>query len=145
MLDEPTAGVDAASQDAFADALRRFVAGGVTVVLVAHELGPLEPLVTRAVVVHDGRIVHDGAVPEPAGHHAEPGHDHVHPHAPADLPPGAHERATPTVGLAAPTRVRRRRELLQYDFMVRALIGALLIGLTAPALRRSTWCSAGCR
>jgi zinc transport system ATP-binding protein len=81
ILDEPTAGVDAASQEAFADALRRFVADGGTAVLVAHELGPLHPLIDRAVVVHHGLIAHDGAVPQPAGHHAEPDHDHVHPHA----------------------------------------------------------------
>jgi zinc transport system ATP-binding protein len=87
VLDEPTAGVDAASQEAFAGALRGFVDGGGTVLLVAHELGPLRPLVDRAVVVHGGRIAHDGPVPEPAGHHAEPGHDHVHPHCP-DEPVG---------------------------------------------------------
>ncbi|MEH0973861.1 metal ABC transporter ATP-binding protein [Micromonospora sp. CPCC 205546] len=87
VLDEPTAGVDAASQEAFAGALHTFVAGGGTVLLVAHELGPLRPLITRAVVVHQGGICHDGAVPEPAGHHAEPGHDHVHPHGP-DEPAG---------------------------------------------------------
>lgn len=86
VLDEPTAGVDAKSQEAFADALRSFVAHGGTVLLVAHELGPLQPVITRAVVVHDGVIAHDGAVPHPAGHHAEPGHDHVHPHAPQDPP-----------------------------------------------------------
>jgi zinc transport system ATP-binding protein len=83
VLDEPTAGVDAASQAAFARALERFAAGGGTVLLVAHELGPLEPLVSRAVVVHDGRIAHDGPVPVPTGEHARPDHDHVHPHAPA--------------------------------------------------------------
>ncbi len=84
VLDEPTAGVDSASQEAFAEALRGFVDGGGTVLLVAHELGPLRPLVTRAVVVHNGHIRHDGTIPEPTGHHALPGHDHVHPHAPAD-------------------------------------------------------------
>ncbi|MGH3714648.1 MAG: metal ABC transporter ATP-binding protein [Micromonosporaceae bacterium] len=82
VLDEPTAGVDVTSQVSFAAALRRFADGGGTIVLVAHELGPLEPLVGRAVVLHHGEVVHDGAVPEPAGHHATPGHDHVHPHAP---------------------------------------------------------------
>jgi zinc transport system ATP-binding protein len=87
VLDEPTAGVDAASQDAFAEALAAFVRDGGTVLLVAHELGPLEALVSRAVVLHHGEVVHDGAVPAPAGHHAAPGHDHVHPHAP-DEPPG---------------------------------------------------------
>jgi len=84
VLDEPTAGVDAVSQEAFAAALGTFVDAGGSVLLVAHELGPLRPLISRAVVVHDGHIAHDGAVPEPAGHHAEPDHDHVHPHAPAE-------------------------------------------------------------
>jgi len=84
VLDEPTAGVDAASQDAFAEALRRFAAAGGTILLVAHELGPIAPLIDKAVVVHHGRIAYEGAVPEPAGHHAEPGHDHVHPHAEAE-------------------------------------------------------------
>jgi zinc transport system ATP-binding protein len=84
VLDEPTAGVDAASQEAFAEALKRFAGQGGTVLLVAHELGPLRPLITRAVVVHHGSIIHNGAVPEPAGHHAEPGHDHVHPHGPVE-------------------------------------------------------------
>jgi len=81
VLDEPTAGVDAASQEAFAAALGRFAGGGGTIVLVAHELGPLRPLIDRAVVVHEGRIAHQGTPPEPAGHHADPDHDHVHPHA----------------------------------------------------------------
>jgi zinc transport system ATP-binding protein len=87
VLDEPTAGVDAASQVAFAAAVRGFVAAGGSVLLVAHELGPLEPSVDRAVVLHGGRVAHDGAVPEPAGYHARPGHDHVHPHARQE-PPG---------------------------------------------------------
>ncbi|MGE5830709.1 MAG: metal ABC transporter ATP-binding protein [Micromonosporaceae bacterium] len=81
ILDEPTAGVDAASQEAFAGALSRFTTSAGTVLLVAHELGPLQALVSRAVVLHQGAIVHDGDVPAPAGHHAAPHHDHVHPHA----------------------------------------------------------------
>jgi zinc transport system ATP-binding protein len=86
ILDEPTAGVDAGSQEAFARTLTRFQRRGGTVLLVAHELGPLGPLIDRALVVHDGRIAYSGAVPEPAGHHAEPGHDHVHPHAVQEQP-----------------------------------------------------------
>jgi zinc transport system ATP-binding protein len=87
VLDEPTAGVDAASQAAFTEALADFLGTGGTALLVAHELGPLAALISRAVVVHHGEIAHDGPVPEPAGHHAEPGHDHVHPHGP-DEPAG---------------------------------------------------------
>jgi zinc transport system ATP-binding protein len=81
VLDEPTAGVDAASQEAFAAALGAFAAAGGTILLVAHELGPLRPLIDRAVVVHEGRIAYEGVPPEPAGHHADPDHDHLHPHA----------------------------------------------------------------
>ncbi|MFI5933036.1 metal ABC transporter ATP-binding protein [Actinoplanes sp. NPDC051494] len=86
VLDEPTAGVDSASQEAFAGVLGRFAARGGTILLVAHELGPIEPLIDKAVVVHDGRIAYEGKVPEPAGHHATAGHDHVHPHAEPERP-----------------------------------------------------------
>ncbi len=61
VLDEPTAGVDVQSQQAFADALRTLVGRGSTIVLVAHELGPLGPLVDRALVMRDGRVAYDGA------------------------------------------------------------------------------------
>jgi zinc transport system ATP-binding protein len=86
VMDEPTAGVDARSQQTLAETLRELVAQGRTVVLVAHELGPLEPLITRSVVLDQGRIVHEGRPPSPTGDCARPGHDHVHPHAPASGP-----------------------------------------------------------
>lgn len=81
IMDEPMAGVDLASQEVLANALRAQVARGATVLLVLHELGPLEPLIDRAVVLRDGCVVHDGPPPEAVGQHALPGHDHVHPHA----------------------------------------------------------------
>ncbi len=99
ILDEPTAGVDAASQEAFAATLASFRTRGGTALLVAHELGPLTPLIDKAVVVHSGRIAYEGGVPEPAGHHAEPGHDHVHPHA-AEEPSGI--CVSPTDRMPAP-------------------------------------------
>nr|WP_262387165.1 metal ABC transporter ATP-binding protein [Streptomyces sp. TRM49041] len=85
IMDEPMAGVDLASQEVLAATLREQVANGTTVLLVLHELGPLEPLIDRAVVLRDGCVVHDGPPPEAVGQHALPGHDHVHPHA-ADEP-----------------------------------------------------------
>ncbi|MER7109694.1 metal ABC transporter ATP-binding protein [Streptomyces sp. NPDC000229] len=85
IMDEPMAGVDLASQEILASTLREQVAGGATVLLVLHELGPLEPLIDRAVVLRDGCVVHDGPPPRAVGQHALPGHDHVHPHA-ADEP-----------------------------------------------------------
>ncbi|MFG2759899.1 metal ABC transporter ATP-binding protein [Streptomyces wuyuanensis] len=85
IMDEPMAGVDLASQEILAGTLREQVAAGTTVLLVLHELGPLEPLIDRAVVLRDGCVVHDGPPPRAVGQHALPGHDHVHPHA-ADEP-----------------------------------------------------------
>jgi zinc transport system ATP-binding protein len=86
IMDEPMAGVDLASQRILADTLREQVAAGATVLLVLHELGPLEPLIDRAVVLRDGCVTHDGAPPQALGQHALPGHDHVHPHADTAAP-----------------------------------------------------------
>jgi zinc transport system ATP-binding protein len=87
VLDEPTAGVDLVSQVAFAETLRRLVDRGVTIMLVAHELGPLADLIGRAVVMRDGRVAYDGP---PLASFAEAGHDHHHPdltHTPVHAPP----------------------------------------------------------
>ncbi|MFC6510041.1 metal ABC transporter ATP-binding protein [Promicromonospora citrea] len=81
ILDEPVAGVDVASQEAFAATMRRLVDDGLTVLVVLHELGELEPLVTRAVVLGHGKVVHDGAPPRPREDHDRAGHRHQHPHA----------------------------------------------------------------
>ena len=80
VLDEPTAGVDADSQDTLAGALGHLSQAGGSVVLVAHELGPLAALIGRAVVLSHGRVVSDGPPPQPEGHHADPRHVHIHPH-----------------------------------------------------------------
>ncbi|MFG1626663.1 metal ABC transporter ATP-binding protein [Kribbella sp. NPDC049227] len=72
VLDEPTAGVDVASQQIFADAIRDRVARGTTVVMVSHDLGPMDALIDRSVVLRRGRIVYDGPP------HASQTHAHVH-------------------------------------------------------------------
>ena len=77
VLDEPTAGVDVQSQEAFAAALHGLVGRGATIVLVAHELGPLADLVARAVVMRDGRLVYDGP---PLAAFTEADHVHHHDH-----------------------------------------------------------------
>jgi zinc transport system ATP-binding protein len=85
VLDEPTAGVDRESQEALAGTLRLLSERGRGVVLVTHHLGPLAPLVDRAVVLDAGRVVHDGPAPTsgmPTGdEHAD---DHHHHDEPAD-------------------------------------------------------------
>lgn len=93
VMDEPMAGVDAENQRALARAIARLREQGSTVVLVLHELGPLENVIERAVVLEHGRPVHDGAPPEATGECARPGHEHQHPHPdPNDPDP----RAAPT-------------------------------------------------
>ena len=78
LLDEPTAGVDLANQQALASTLAELGTRGSTIVLVAHELGPLAPLVSRAVLMRDGRIVSDGP---PLADHGLPHAHHHHEHA----------------------------------------------------------------
>ena len=90
VLDEPTAGVDLAHQDAFADIVRGLVERGTTIVLVAHEMGPLAPLIGRTVVMREGRVAYDGA---PLESFQDASHAHAH-HPPAH---GAHVDYAPDV------------------------------------------------
>ncbi len=88
-LDEPMAGVDLAAQQSLAGVLGELKLKGTTVVLVAHELGALAPLVDRAVIMRDGRVIHDGDLPSDhelhdslreSHHHLERPHDDHVPH-----------------------------------------------------------------
>ena len=80
-LDEPTAGVDLPNQQALAETLGVLRSRGATIVLVAHELGPLAPLVERAVVMRDGRLAYDGApLADHEVHHPDFGEAHTHHH-----------------------------------------------------------------
>lgn len=95
IMDEPTAGVDAASQDALAAVLARVSAAGTTLLVVTHETGPLSDVLTRAVVVDHGRIRYDGPLDgaESAGGYGQ--HDHC---GEPDEPVGARYRLDqPTV------------------------------------------------
>lgn len=95
ILDEPTAGVDLPNQLALAETLRTLRVRGATIVAVTHELGPMQPIVDRSVVMRDGRIAYDGEPltdqqvhsPDFGGHAAAIGlaGSHTHHHG-----PGAH-------------------------------------------------------
>ena len=77
VLDEPTTGVDAEAQEAFAallDRLHREL--GVTILYVSHEFGAVEHFVERIVLVRGG-IVFDGNPSELPGVWHDP--SHVHP------------------------------------------------------------------
>ena len=58
VMDEPTAGVDCASQEALAEVLARLADRGTTMLIVTHELGPLTELVDPG-----GRASTPGASP----------------------------------------------------------------------------------
>jgi zinc transport system ATP-binding protein len=83
VLDEPTSGVDLEHQRVLAEVLAGLLAGGTSVLVVLHDVGPLAGLIDRAVVLSDGRVVHDGALGDLGQHHHGFGghghHDHVEP------------------------------------------------------------------
>ena len=79
VMDEPTSGVDHESQESLAELLGGLVNEGASVLLVAHELGPMRPLIDRALVLRHGQVDYDGPVSgvtyeehEQVHHHSEP-------------------------------------------------------------------------
>ena len=80
LLDEPLAGVDSENQEAFAATMASLRDDALTVLVVLHETGPLAPLLSRAVVLRHGRVVHDGAPPQAAPGHDAHDHDDQHEH-----------------------------------------------------------------
>lgn len=64
VMDEPTAGVDAASQRTLVDVLARLAGLGTTLVVVTHEIAPMRRILSRAAVMSAGRLVHDGPAAE---------------------------------------------------------------------------------
>ncbi|MFZ2501824.1 MAG: ATP-binding cassette domain-containing protein [Nocardioides sp.] len=104
-LDEPMAGVDLRVQDKLAEVLADLKSEGATMILVAHELGPLARLVDRTVVMRDGRIAYDGAPLTDHEAHSPAFGEAPHQHGPADShthhhPEHPHEDHAPHV--AAP-------------------------------------------
>jgi zinc transport system ATP-binding protein len=77
VMDEPTSGVDHDNQESLAELIGGLVNEGASVLLVAHELGPMRNLVDRVVVLDEGRVVSTGGVD--AAVHEE--HQQVHHHA----------------------------------------------------------------
>jgi zinc transport system ATP-binding protein len=77
VLDEPTTGVDAESQEAIAELLERLRSAlGMTILYVSHEFGAVERFVERVVLVR-GEIVFDG----PPSQLPDVWHDPSHVHA----------------------------------------------------------------
>jgi zinc transport system ATP-binding protein len=77
VLDEPTTGVDAESQESLAALLAELHSElGVTILYVSHEFGAVESFVQRVVLVRGG-ILFDGAPSELPGVWHDPSHHHA--------------------------------------------------------------------
>jgi len=76
VLDEPTAGVDLEHQRVLADLLAALLSAGTAVLVVLHEIGALRALLDRAIVLSDGRVVHDGPLDELGHQRRGGGHEH---------------------------------------------------------------------
>jgi len=87
IMDEPTAGVDLASQEVLSQVLARLAARGATMLIVTHELRALRGVLSRIIELEGGQIAFDGTSAEhdrwhealaarPDGHDGHDGHDH---------------------------------------------------------------------
>ncbi|MGL5817509.1 MAG: metal ABC transporter ATP-binding protein [Phycicoccus sp.] len=76
LMDEPTAGVDRASQLALSSVMSTMAAAGTGILVVTHELSALHDVVTRVVALDHGHVVFDG----PPADHRGADHNHGHHH-----------------------------------------------------------------
>jgi ABC-2 type transport system ATP-binding protein len=60
VLDEPTEGLDVSGRELVREVVAERRAQGGTVVLISHALAEVERLCDRAVILNEGRVVHDG-------------------------------------------------------------------------------------
>jgi zinc transport system ATP-binding protein len=78
VLDEPTSGVDLEHQQVLTEVLSELMSEGAAVLVVLHDVGSLGDLIDRAVVLSDGRVVHDGTLGGLGQHRRRfGGHEHL--------------------------------------------------------------------
>lgn len=61
ILDEPTAGLDAQSKNRLLNELKRLNKEGTTIIMVTHDMDDAARLARRLIVMHNGRVLADGA------------------------------------------------------------------------------------
>ena len=62
-LDEPTIGLDLIVKERIRDFIKaECIAKGMTVMLTTHDLGDIEELCKRVIIIDDGRIIYDGPI-----------------------------------------------------------------------------------
>ena len=62
LLDEPTIGLDVVAKDRIRGFVRELAAGGTTILLTTHDMGDVERLSDRILVIDHGRLIYDGDV-----------------------------------------------------------------------------------
>ena len=62
ILDEPTRGLDPLLRATFHDLLREYRATGGTILLSSHDLGEVEALCDKVLIIHHGRIIKDTTI-----------------------------------------------------------------------------------
>ena len=62
ILDESTAGVDDSQLIRLREVFSKLTDSGTAIVLITHELGIFEQLTKRALIIEQGRVIHDGEV-----------------------------------------------------------------------------------
>jgi zinc transport system ATP-binding protein len=68
VMDEPFAGVDLATQQRLAELVGSLHDEGMAVLVVLHETEAFASLLSRVVVLREGRVAHDGALESSNGH-----------------------------------------------------------------------------
>jgi len=78
IMDEPTAGVDLASQEVLSQVLARLASRGATMLIVTHELQALHGVLTRIIQVDAGRVSFDGVPADSVGQRHHDRHQRHH-------------------------------------------------------------------
>jgi ABC-2 type transport system ATP-binding protein len=84
-LDEPTIGLDIAVKDEVRAFLRGLVADGVTLMLTTHDLGDIEDVCERLVIIDRGRGIYDGSLTGVKDRYARERTVHAQASAPMDV------------------------------------------------------------
>jgi lipopolysaccharide export system ATP-binding protein len=68
LLDEPLAGIDPRSIDELSQLIRHLAGQNLGILVTDHNVKDMLPIVHRAYVMHDGRVLHHGTPQEVAAH-----------------------------------------------------------------------------
>ncbi len=134
LLDEPTTGVDAATEEALRRIVRELVADGLPVLMATHDLDRVDDWFDRLLVI-DRRVLALGTPREVVDSGAYAAHPRTHPHA---RPPAPRSRAARRPRRPSGNPAQMNLDILtmpfHYAFMQRAFVAALAVGLLCSTM-----------